>query len=209
MTESKYKVGYLDEDEMYIAIVRSKLSSAFDISPIEVPIELEQIWTEVQNRGLDALIVDFQLYGSGEVSFDGNDVVKAVSAHNKHFPMIILTSYESKALDELDNVLIIKGKNQVNNPEELPIFIKMLSSLISSYKSKLADCQNTVLKLQNKDSLSVQEEALLYKAQLFLSEVSLDDTVSANMFSQSYSKQLNDLLAATDDLISKLKNNEK
>ena len=209
MANNKYKVGYLDEDEMWMALVRNKLSSAFDICLIDIPITLEGIWEYILDNELDAIIVDFQLFDSGKVSFDGNDVVQAIMAHNKHFPIIVLTAHENRALDELDNVLIIKGKRIINDTADLPNFIKMLNAMIRSYKTKLANSQNLILDLQHKDNLTEQEESMLYNAQLFLAETCKDDTVSPNQFSIGYSKQLQELLNTANDLLKELQNKKQ
>lgn len=205
MSSIKFKVGYLDEDEIWMALVRKKLSSDFDICLIDIPITLEGIWEYIQNNELDALVVDFQLFDSGKVSFDGNDVVQAITAHNQHFPIIVLTAHENRALDELDNVLIIKGKKMMNDADELPNFIKMLNALIKSYKAKLTDSQQTILELQKKNILTEQEESILFNAQRFLAETCKDDTVSPNQFSIGYSKQLQELLDTANNLLSELK----
>ncbi|MBR5087719.1 MAG: hypothetical protein IKX31_12025 [Muribaculaceae bacterium] len=209
MTNIKFKVGYLDEDEIWMALVRKKLSSEFDICLIEIPITLEEIWEYILEKELDAIIVDFQLFDSGKVSFDGNDVVNTITAHNQHFPIIVLTAHENRALDELDNVLIVKGKKIINDAEELPNFIKMLNAIIRSYKEKLANSQQTILDLQKKDCLTEFEESILFNAQLFLAETSKDDTVSPNKFSFGYSKQLQDLLDRTNNLLEELEKKKK
>ena len=205
MSSIRYKVGYLDEDEIWMALVRKKLSSDFDIYLIDIPITLEGIWEYIQNKKLDALVVDFQLFDSGKVAFDGNDVVQAITAHNQHFPIIVLTAHENRALDELDNVLIIKGKRMINDSNELPNFIKMLNALIKSYKTKLADSQQTVLELQKKDVLNEHEESILFNAQRFIAETCKDDTVSPNQFSIGYSKQLQELFDTANNLLNELK----
>ena len=209
MTNIKFKVGYLDEDEIWMALVRKKLSSEFDICLIEIPITLEEIWEYILEKELDAIIVDFQLFDSGKVSFDGNDVVNTITAHNQHFPIIVLTAHENRALDELDNVLIVKGKKIINDAEELPNFIKMLNAIIRSYKEKLANSQQTILDLQKKDCLTEFEESILFNAQLFLAETSKDDTVSPNKFSFGFSKQLQDLLDSTNNLLEELVKKKK
>ena len=209
MANNKYKVGYLDEDEMWMALVRNKLSSAFNICLIDIPITLEGIWEYILDYELDAIIVDFQLFDSGKVSFDGNDVVQTITAQNKHFPIIVLTAHENRALDELDNVLIIKGKRVINDTADLPNFIKMLNAMIRSYKTKLANSQNLILDLQQKDILTEPEESMLYNAQLFLAETCMDDTVSPNQFSTGYSKQLQELLNKANDLLKELQNKKQ
>lgn len=205
MSDIKYKVGYLDEDEIWMALVRKKLSSAFDICLIDIPITLEGIWEFILDKELDALVVDFQLFDSGKVSYDGNDVVQAITAHNQHFPIIVLTAHENRALDELDNVLIVKGKKMINDANELPNFIKMLNAIIKSYKTKLTDSQQTIQDLQKKDVLSEHEESMLFNAQRFLAETCMDDTVSPNQFSAGYSKQLQELLDTANYLLNELK----
>lgn len=205
MSDIKYKVGYLDEDEIWMALIRKKLSSDFDICLIDIPITLDGIWEYILDKELDALVVDFQLFDSGKVAFDGNDVVLAITEHNLHFPIIVLTAHENRALDELDNVLIVKGKKMINDANELPNFIKMLNALIKSYKTKLTDSLQTIQDLQKKNVLTEQEESMLFNAHLFLAETCKDDTVSPNLFSTGYSKQLQDLLDTANNLLNELK----
>ena len=150
-------------------------------------------------------MVDFQLFDSGKVSFNGNDVVQTITAHNQHFPIIVLTAHENRALDELDNVLIVKGKRMINDADELPNFTKMLNALIKSYKTKLTDSQQTILELQKKDVLNELEESKLFNAQRFLAVLCKDDTVSPNQFSAGYSKQLQKLLDMANTLLDELK----
>ena len=187
-----------------MALVRSKLSTEFDVSLLELPITLEGVWSFIRERELDALIVDFQLFDSGKVSFDGNDVVKAITAHNEHFPIIVLTAHENRALDELENVLIIKGKKLINDSEALPVFVKMLKALIQSYKSKVEDCQQILLELQKKETLTEEEESKLFRAQQFLAEIAKDGAVPSNLFSIGYSRQLQGLLDTANSLLFKL-----
>lgn len=208
MSNIKYKVGYLDEDEIWMALVRKKLSLFFDICLIDIPITLEGVWKFILDHELDALVVDFQLFDSGKVSFDGNDVVQEITAHNQHFPIIVLTAHENRALDELDNVLIVRGKRMINDADELPNFIKMLTALIKSYQTKLIDSQQTILELQKKDVLNEKEESRLFNAQRFLAETCKDDTVSPNQFSMGYSKQLQELLNMANTLLEELKDNK-
>lgn len=204
MLNVKFKIGYLDEDEIWMALVRNKLSSEFDICLIDIPITLEGIWEVILDKELDALIVDFQLFDSGKVAFDGNDVVQTITAHNQHFPIIVLTAHENRALDELENVLIIKNKKIINDVEELPNFIKMLNAMIHSYKTKLSDSQQIILELQKKNCLTELEESRLFNAQRFLAETNKDDTVSTHQFSIGYSKQLQSLLDTANNLLKEL-----
>lgn len=205
MSSNKYKIGYLDEDEIWMALVRNKLSPYFDVNLIGIPIPLEEIWGFIIEKELDALIVDFQLFDSGKVSYDGGGVVEEITRHNQHFPIIVLTAHENSAFEKLDNVLIIKGKKLINDAAELPNFVKMLDALIRTYKTKLNESQRIIQELQKKDILSAKEESLLFNAQRYISETCYDDTVPVNQYSMGYSKQLQSLLDTTNALLKEIK----
>lgn len=210
MSEKKYNIGYIDEDEICQATARQKLSADFNVVLIDVPFKLEDIWEFVLDNELDALIVDFRLFESGQVPYDGTQVVSEVKKHNEHFPMFIMTSYENDAVEKSDNVLIIRGKEILRDREQLDKFVVVLKASINSYKKKVESAKMTILNIEDKLSkgeiLTAAEDAERFKAQLFLIETDKDESFPKNLASLGYSSQLKNVLDKTDELLEKLSN---
>lgn len=193
---NKYKIGYLDEEESWNLQAWTSLKNDFDLFIFKLPIQLSDIWAKVQEQELDAMIIDYKLYSSGVVSYDGNEVIKEIASHNSHFPMILMTSYQTDAVKNSTEVLSIRGKEILNNSKdkELEIFIQILKAKIDNYYSHKKTNIDILLKLNTKDKLTAVEEAEKFKAELYLSELDIDNSVAPNMLSSAYSSQLRDLL---------------
>jgi hypothetical protein len=213
MEEVKYKIGYLDEEENWKALVRSKLKDDFCLDLIDIPIALDEIWPYITDNALDALIVDFRLYESGKVSYDGGKVVQEIMKHNTHFPIFIITSYEENALADCENVLIIHGKELFTDgyDSQLNTFKIRLKSVIRIYKAKVEESKKILLELGKKERKNVaitsEDDANRFNAELFLSEIDKDDATPPNLYSIGYSTQLREMLSTAKEIVEKLKQN--
>lgn len=209
MSEFKYNIGYLDEEELWQAQAIKRFSTEFNVILIEIPISLSDIWTFIVDNELDALIVDFRLFESGKVTYDGAQVVSEITKHNEHFPMFIMTSYENNAVEQSENVLIIRGKDLLTEDELFEKFVLVLKTSISSYKKKVENAKATLLEIEQKilagKETTPADDAARFKVELFLSEINKDNSMPANFNSIGYSQQMRDMLDMTKTLVEKLK----
>ncbi len=210
---AKYNIGYLDEEELWQAIAINKLGSEFNVTVVDFPISLDKIWQFIIDNYIDAIIVDFRLYGSGQVSYTGADVVSEIMKHNKYFHIFIMTAFEKDAIDKSENVLIINGKGVLSEDkgkDALDNFILVLKHVIKSYKDRMENAKATILELHRKSlsgqTLSPEEDEALFHAELFLNETDKDNALPSNLNSIGYSCQLKEIIRKTDNLISELKN---
>ncbi len=208
MNNKKYTIGYLDEEELWQAQASAKLSSNYNVEIIEVPIPISEIWNQVVDRNLDALIVDYRLFGSGVVAYDGNAVVAEIMKHNEHFPMFIITSYEDDAIKKGDNVLIIKNKDIFTDDNLFEKFSGQLDAIIRVYNEKVKQAKDTIFQINGKqnngEALSNDEKEKVFKAELFLSEIDKDNSLPSHMFSVGQSQQLQEMIELTQELLGKL-----
>ena len=200
-----FTIGYLDEEEQWKLVFRSSLKSDFNIVLLDLPENVSDIWQIVEQESLDALIVDFRLFESGKVIYNGNDVVKEVRCHNLHLPMFVITSYEDNAIELCEDVFIVRSKNMLTDPQELSIFKKMLSRAINTYNNQISEANATILeincKLEKGETLSTDEEEKRFRAERFLSELNIPDSFDSNMLTSAYSSQLQSLIDAANKIV--------
>lgn len=203
----KYKVAYLDEEEMWQAIARTTLGVDFDLRLINVPIAISDIWPYIVENEIQALVVDFRLFESGQVSFDGNQVVREVMSHNLHYPMFVMTSYETDAIESSDNVMNIRGKETLEDEKQYSKFREILKAKVAEYIRKEESAKNCVDQLNEKslkEVLTPVEEENRFKAELYLSELDRDNAAPLNTLTSAYSTQLQNLLEQANQLLEKL-----
>ena len=201
----KFTIGYLDEEEQWKLTVRSSLKSDFNIVLLDLPEKTSEIWRIVEEENLDALIVDFRLFESGKVTYNGNDVVKDIRSHNLHLPMFVITSYEDNAIELCEDVFIVRDKEMLTDTQKLSLFKKMLSRAINTYNHQILEANETILELNRKlekgISLSAEEEEKRFRAERFLAELNIPDSFDSNMLTSAYSSQLQSLIDAANKIV--------
>lgn len=205
MGEKKYIVGYLDEEEQWRLTARNGLISDFTVSVLDLPQSPEQIWPVILKEKLDALIVDFRLFESGEVTYTGKEIITEVQRHNKHFPLFIMTSYENDAFSQCEDVLIIRDKRMFDNNEELSRFKLTLSARLDSYYKKESLFRKRLLELNKLENLTQPQKEEKFEIELYLSELDLDNSLPLNLLSSGYTESMESLLKLAKEISNSLK----
>lgn len=205
MDKNNYIIGYLDEEEQWRLTARNGLKSDFKIVVLDLPQVPDMVWPAIVENKLDALIVDFRLFESGEVTYNGNDVIVEVQKHNKHFPLFVMTSYENDAFSQCEDVLIIRDKSMFQKDEELLRFKQTLRSRLDSYYRKKEECRQRLLELNKQDVLTQPQKEEKFKTELYLSELDLDNAPALNLLSSGYTETMESILRLAEDISSSLK----
>ncbi len=205
MDKNNYNIGYLDEEEQWRLTARNGLKSDFRIVVMDLPQAPDMVWPAILENKLDALIIDFRLFESGEVTYNGNDVIIEVQKHNKHFPLFVMTSYENDAFSQCEDVLIIRDKSMFQKSEELHRFIQTLKSRLDSYRRKEEECRQRLLELNKLDTLSQPQKEEKFKMELYLSELDLDNAPALNLLSSGYTDSMQSMLKLAEEISDSLK----
>ncbi|MCR5036631.1 MAG: hypothetical protein K6A73_04845 [Bacteroidales bacterium] len=205
MDKRNYIVGFLDEEEQWRLTARSGLLPDFKVVVLDLVKTPDQIWDVVREKKLDALIVDFRLFESGEVTYNGNDIIQEVQRHNLHFPLFIMTSYENDAFSHCEDVLIIRDKSMFQNEGELARFKQTLKGHIDSYYKKEEVCRKRLLELNKMETLTQPLKEEKYKIELYLSELDLDNSLGLNLLSSGYTESMEEILNLAKDISNSLK----
>ena len=199
------RIVYIDEQAGWQSSVYAALSDKYEMHiPEIIPCNVSDIWAEV--RDFQVAIVDFRLNESGQVSYTGDDVAREIHKHNKHLPIFIITSFEDNAIQECTEIQAIRGKEMFTDPKLLVKLCHMIDSAVSIYDKKKADCEKYIRNCQEKlasgNTLSLQEEADRFDAELYLSELDLDSSARANLINTGTSKELKEMLSLARTIVS-------
>ena len=196
----KYRIGYLDEDEGYQAKFYQAFKNEFDIKilPIENINNVYDVLRFINDEELDALVVDYRLADSGQLTFNGDSVVDLINSQKKYFPLVMLTSYAQDAIAHMEDVYIVKDKEEIESSANL--FLKQLETAIDRYQTKISE----------KKVLSIQEEEELLRLHIFMNEVDPEaNQLPASLLTSSAINNISDLVKESKELLSILKKNKE
>lgn len=206
----KYRIGYLDEDEGYQAKFYQAFKNEFDIKilPIENINNVYDVLRFINDEELDALVVDYRLADSGQLTFNGDSVVDLINSQKKYFPLVMLTSYAQDAIAHMEDVYIVKDKEEIESSANL--FLKQLETAIDRYQTKIITAENKIKELSEKKVLSIQEEEELLRLHIFMNEVDPEaNQLPASLLTSSAINNISDLLKESKELLSILKKNKE
>lgn len=205
----KYRIGYLDEDEGYQAKFYQAFKNEFDIKilPIENINNVYDVLRFINDEELDALVVDYRLADSGQLTFNGDSVVDLINSQKKYFPLVMLTSYAQDAIAHMEDVYIVKDKEEIESSANL--FLKQLETAIDRYQTKIITAENKIKELSEK-VLSIQEEEELLRLHIFMNEVDPEaNQLPASLLTSSAINNISDLVKESKELLSILKKNKE
>ena len=206
----KYRIGYLDEDEGYQAKFYQAFKNEFDIKilPIENINNVYDVLRFINDEELDALVVDYRLADSGQLTFNGDSVVDLINSQKKYFPLVMLTSYAQDAIAHMEDVYIVKDKEEIESSANL--FLKQLETAIDRYQTKIITAENKIKELSEKKVLSIQEEEELLRLHIFMNEVDPEaNQLPASLLTSSALNNISDLVKESKELLSILKKNKE
>lgn len=176
-------IGYLDESNSPRFTFNRVFKNDFDVKILDNP-ELIQttddLLTQIEELELDVLAVDYKLADGGWLSYNGDEVVKAIWEKKRYFPVFMLTSYPSDAMSKMENVFLVKDKSIIaesgldsaEKQSESLIFLKeQIKKSVENYKMIVADREQQTKDLESKqetEGLSSEEENRLLELHMEL-----------------------------------------
>lgn len=206
-----YKLGYLDDDKGNRTSFARQFEKDFDLHVVEDLNEvksLEDLMDVVENESLDALAIDFQLAASGEI-YNGDEVVEYFNKHKKYFPVFMVTSFVSDALNRMYDVYLVNDKENVENNEYRGQLILNVNNSIVAYQRRVSAIQDKAMALEEKqktnDGLTFEEEQDLLNLHLELNAIDPKaNPVSAEQLQTKSLKELQELVQNSRELLKSL-----
>lgn len=202
----KIRLVYLDEEESWQSQAYSVLKNDFQLHiPQYMPHNIEDIWQDIYKFDAQAVLIDYRLNNTGKVSYTGDDVIRVLHRHNKHLPMFIITSYEDNALKECKEAQIIRGKELFTDANQYEKLKSIITANVNNYDSHKESAEKIIKRLQNKvtngENLTSEESAAKFEAELYLSELDLDNSVRFDLITSKSNDTLEELLKAAQSII--------
>lgn len=209
----KYKIAYIDESSTWINTFYQTFKDEYEILKIKVEntCSIDEILRILRDDDLDAIVTDYLLEEEGDVSFNGNIIVDAVRAYKPHFPIIMLTAHEPQAINHMDDVHIIYGKNILDgeSEEELSLFKNKMKSNIDNYYTKIQDTHSKIENLITKrqtEGLDSMEEEDLSKLFILLDELEPEGKgLPTNLAQKESITKLHEFVSEAKDILEQLK----
>lgn len=202
----KIRLVYLDEEESWQSQAHSVLKNDFQLHiPQYMPHNIEDIWQDICKFDAQVVLIDNRLNNTGKVSYTGDDVIRVLHRHNKHLPMFIITSYEDNALKECKEAQIIRGKELFTDANQYEKLKSIITANVNNYNNRKESAEKIIKRLQNKvtngESLTSEESAAKFEAELYLSELDLDNSVRFDLITSKSNDTLEELLKAAQSII--------
>ncbi|AEE51085.1 hypothetical protein [Haliscomenobacter hydrossis] len=206
-----YRVGYVDEDGGQKSTFFNTLKDDFEVKLFDITEETdsESLVEAILASSLDVLVLDFLLDETGLVDFNADELIEKIQEVNKHYPLIILTSREVDALDQIPDANLINGKEEML-VNKIDIFKQKLNKIASNYKASIGNAQKELEHLEEKreeKGLEPNEEDRYVELNLYLDQtVAAKNHISRTFYSEDTNKKLDELIAKTEELINKIHN---
>ncbi len=202
----KIRLVYLDEEESWQSQAHSVLKNDFQLLiPRYMPHNVEDIWQDIHKFDAQAVLIDYRLNDTGKVSYTGDDVIRVLHRHNKHLPVFIITSYEDNALKECKEAQIIRGKELFTIASQYEKLKSIITANVNNYNNRKESAEKTIKSLQNKvangESLTSEESAAKFEAELYLSELDLDNSVRFDLITSKSNDTLEELLKTAQSIV--------
>lgn len=202
----KIRLIYLDEEKSWQSQAHSVLKNDFQLLiPQYLPHNIEDIWQEVCEFDAQAVLIDYRLNDTGRVSYTGDDVIRILHRHNKHLPMFIITSYEDNALKECKEALIIRGKELFTDAKQYEKLKSIITANVNNYNSRKTSAENIIENFQDKvakgENLTSEESSTKFEAELYLSELDLDNSVRSDLITSKTNDTLEELLKVAQSIV--------
>ncbi|MCG5047477.1 MULTISPECIES: hypothetical protein [Pectobacterium] len=206
---SKFRMGYLDEDESDIArfydfIKKYDIYEFIDFKPKP---SVEDLIDEINSSNLDILVIDFQINEYVNINYNGVKVFDLLRSKRKNFPCIILTSFADDAISESFDTHIVYSKSIPFgcDTESKNIFELKIRKSIEHYTSELQKASNEFSELTSLDNLTLEQENRLIELDEFLeSQLSNDIKIPKHLKTSQHVGNIKELITRAEDILEKL-----
>lgn len=123
---------------------------------------LEELMEKIEESEIDVLAVDYKMAESGVVTYNGNEVVDMLYKRKRYFPVFMITSHITRAMNNMNDVFLINDKDCIYKPDMLPGIVQKIKGAVASYRRRVAEIDDRCRCLESKqnsdEGLTPQEE---------------------------------------------------
>lgn len=176
--ETKYRIGYIDEDINQFKKYRRRFRKyGFEVIGYEFKknMSLKDLMEQVYTSDIDLLMIDYKLKDTNKVTFNGEEVERELYEKKPLFPHIIFTNKVDQAEPFVEDWKIIFSKDKLfsedednDDKEKVKKFMITLTKSIEQYRNYIQRKKDNLSSLMEKgkeQKLSPEEKHTLLKLQ--------------------------------------------
>jgi len=209
------RIAIIDEDDddierFQLYVHRNDTDKKFIVIPISPKQDFNETLDDILGANLDAVISDYRLNEyKANITYDGITLVNAILERKADFPCFVLTSFDDDAVKDSDDVNIVYIKGIMNGESNAKItFLERIEKQIQKYHFRIADSKAKIAELieaKKTRKLDSKEEDLFVDLSHFLDKTIVgNDSIPRVFYSTDTNSKLDDLIAKTEDLLSKI-----
>ena len=153
--EEKIKLGYLDEDYTNRGLFYNNFKDYFEVFMFDMFDDirtLEELMEKIEESEIDVLAVDYKMAESGVVTYNGNEVVDMLYKRKRYFPVFMITSHITRAMNNMNDVFLINDKDCIYKPDMLPGIVQKIKGAVASYRRRVAEIDDRCRCLESKQN---------------------------------------------------------
>lgn len=148
-----YRIGYIDEKEEQVGKFRRRLRDfGFEVIGYHIyeGLTLGGLMEQVYASDIELLLIDYKLNETGIITFNGEEVERAIYEQRPSFPHIIFTSKREDAESHVEDWKIIYEKELLDDENDPARFVTMLQKSIEQYEGHLQRKKDRLISLIEK-----------------------------------------------------------
>lgn len=220
--ETKYKIGYIDEDISQVKKYQRRFRKyGFDVIGynFDNKMSLEELMNQVYSSDIDLLMIDYKLNETNKVTFNGEEVASTFYDKKPLFPHIVFTNKVDQAEPFVEDWKIIFDKDEIfsedkDDENKVQKFITTLKKSIDQYRKHIKKRKDEISSLLEKGktkNLNSNEKHTLLKLQKelkLLDNTQIYEVPSYLLIPQNIAI-IDDLKKNAEELLQKLIENRK
>ena len=206
------RLGYLDEKKGNRNTFYRIFKNDFEVVMLDdfaKVFTLDMLLKEIERKGIEVLAVDYKLSESGDVEYDGDQVLETINDRKRYFPVFLMTSYVDAAIKRVNNAFLVNDKEGLNNPETVELLKEQIKGSVESYKRIVANIEQRVRDLEAKqdsgEGLSNEEETELLDLHVELNKIDpAANPLSPDKMQTTAIKDLRNVVSLSEEILKSL-----
>lgn len=207
------RLGYLDEDKGNRNTFYRIFKNDFEVIMLDDFAKVstvDDLLTEIEQRGIQVLAVDYRLADSGVVHYDGNEVLEAIDERKRYFPVFMMTSFVDAAIHAVPNTFLINDKDGLNDPKKVELLKNQIKGSVEAYHRIIEEKEQRTRELEEKqdttEGLSDEEENELLELHVDLNKIDPEaNPLSPDLMQTKAIKDLEKAVSLSEKILKELK----
>ena len=206
------RLGYLDEKKGNRNTFYRIFKKDFDVVMLDdfaKVFTIDLLLQEIERQEIQVLAVDYKLSESGDVEYDGDQVLEAINERKRYFPVFLMTSYVDAAIKRVNNTFLVNDKEGLNNEQTVELLKSQIVGSVESYHRIVKEKEQRVKALEAKqdtaDGLTDEEERELLDLHVEMNKIDpAANPLSPDKLQTGTVKDLRDAVSLSERILESL-----